>query len=92
MGGVETEEIKEIHRKHTYFRNDFLCAEKAEVKAGDYTLNELKVVFKKMKKRKPPGPDGVAGDLLKIMDDGSLTIVLETISYILQKGEGRRPK
>ena len=51
-----------------------------EVKTGDYTLNELKIVVKKMKKRKAPGPDGIAGDLFKIMDDGSLTIVLETIN------------
>ena len=35
-----------------------------------------------MKKRKTPGPDGIAGDLFKIMDDGSLTIVPKTINKL----------
>jgi hypothetical protein len=41
-GGVKTKEIKEIHRKDKYFCNNFLFAEKKEVKIGDYTLKELK--------------------------------------------------
>ena len=35
---------------------------------------------KVMQKKRAPGPDGIPGDLFRIMDDESLTIVLQTIN------------
>ena len=75
---MNTEEIKETHRKEKRFRNNLLLAKKAEGKTDDYMVNELKNVVKQMNQKKAPGPDGMSGDLFKIMDDGSLTVVWET--------------
>ena len=41
--------------KDKFFRKSLLFEKRAEMKTGDYTLEELKAVIKKMKKNKSPG-------------------------------------
>ena len=50
---VVTAETKEEFKKESRYRPNLLFDEKAPIMIDDYTLEELRVVIKKAKKKKP---------------------------------------
>jgi hypothetical protein len=79
-GMVVTAETKEEFKKESRYRTNLLFDEKAPIMIDDYTLEELKVVIKKAKKGKAPGPDGISMDRFKCMEKDSLLEVLNIIN------------
>ena len=79
-GGKKTDAERDDHRKEKRFKNNLLYEDKANVRIGEYTLEALKKVVKIINNNKALGPDGIRGDLFKIMDDERPTLVLGIIN------------
>ena len=47
------------------------------IKTDIFSIEEFKLVIKKLKNNKSPGPDGMPTEFFKYMDDDCLDIVLE---------------
>ena len=50
-----------------------------------FDMDELKLVIKKLKNNKSPGPDGMPTDFFKYMNDECLEIVLEVLNDCWKK-------
>ena len=53
--------------------------ETADVRGGNFDIEELIYGLKKFKRNKSPGPDGIPAEIFKDMDECNLEIVLEII-------------
>ena len=62
------------------FPNHKVFRENLPYQYGEITHEELKLVLKKFKRRKAPGPDEVPMEIFKEMSDENLNIVLDILN------------
>ena len=73
------EEIKQQQQREG-IRKDRIIEENENYNTQEITLQELKQIIKKFKRRKAPGPDEIPMEIFKEMDDENLANTLELLN------------